>query len=219
MFNRTRRMTVSLSFIALFFLLTILVLHQPHWFQRMDRLFWNLPQMRTALGDQIMLGIASTATILPITGLFLLLGIYLWKKQQRVWAIWGIGNLIVVSGIGQVMKWLIQRPRPVLEAGMVRDSYSFPSGHTLLAVTLVTTCLLFTRFLFKKKGLLAILGGSFILLVVFSRFYLGVHYPSDTLASICLASGITLMTYEWTERILTSKSNNLSDKFKQRRRP
>ena len=67
-----------------------------------------------------MLGIASTATILPITGLFLLLGIYLWKKQQRVWAIWGIGNLIVVSGIGQVMKWLIQRPRPVLEAGMVR---------------------------------------------------------------------------------------------------
>ena len=204
MFNRTRR---------------ILVLHQPHWFQRMDRLFCNLPQMRTALGDQIMLGIASTATILPITGLFLLLGIYLWKKQQRVWAIWGIGNLIVVSGIGQVMKWLIQRPRPVLEAGMVRDSYSFPSGHTLLAVTLVTTCLLFTRFLFKKKGLLAILGGSFILLVIFSRFYLGVHYPSDTLASICLASGITLMTYEWTERILTSKSNNLSDKFKQRRRP
>ncbi len=95
-----------------------------------------------------MLAIASTATILPITGLFLLLGIYLWKKQQRVWAIWGIGNLIVVSGIGQVMKWLIQRPRPVLEAGMVRDSHSFPSGHTLLAVTLVTTCLLFTRFLF-----------------------------------------------------------------------
>ena len=166
-----------------------------------------------------MLGIASTATILPITGLFLLLGIYLWKKQQRVWAIWGIGNLIVMSGIGQVMKWLIQRPRPVLEAGMVRDSYSFPSGHTLLAVTLVTTCLLFTRFLFKKKGLLVILGGSFIFLVIFSRFYLGVHYPSDTLASICLASGITLMTYEWTERILTSKSNNLSDKFKQRRRP
>lgn len=49
MFNRTHRMTVSLSFIALFFLLTILVLHQPHWFQRIDRLFWNLPQMRTAL--------------------------------------------------------------------------------------------------------------------------------------------------------------------------
>lgn len=218
MFNRTRRMTVSLSFIALFFLLTILVLQQPHWFQRMDRLFWKLPQMRTPLGDQIILGIASTATILPITGLFLLLGIYLWKKQQRVWAIWGIGNLIVVSGVGQVVKWLIQRPRPVLEAGMVRDSYSFPSGHTLLAVTLVTTCLL-TRFLFKKKGLLAILGGSFILLVIFSRFYLGVHYPSDTLASICLASGITLMTYEWTEMIFTSKSKNLSDKSKQRRRP
>ena len=140
------------------------------------------------------------------------------EKQQRVWAIWGIGNLIVVSGIGQVMKWLIQRPRPVLEAGMVRDSHSFPSGHTLLAVTLVTTCLLFTRFLFKKK----VCWLSSAALSFFSnifRFYLGVHYPSDTLASICLASGITLMTYEWTERILTSKSNNLSDKFKQRRRP
>ena len=70
----------------------------------------------------------------------------------------GNRNLIVVSGIGQVMKWLIQRPRPVLEAGMVRDSHSFPSGHTLLLLQLVTTCLLFTRFLFKKKGLLAILG-------------------------------------------------------------
>lgn len=214
MFNQSRRMTVSLSFIGLFLLLTILVLQPPGWFQRLDHLFWNLPQMRTALGDHIMLGIAAIATILPITGLVLLLGIFLWKKKQQVWAIWGAGNLIVVSGIGQVMKWLIQRPRPVLEAGMSRDSYSFPSGHTLLAVTLVTTSLLLARFLVKKNLLLAVLGGCFVIAVIFSRFYLGVHYLSDTLASICLASGVTLMTYEWTERILMSKTNGSFDKSK-----
>ena len=49
--------------------------------------------------------------------------LFMEKSSNEFWAIWGIGNLIVVSGIGQVMKWLIQRPRPVLEAGMVRDSH------------------------------------------------------------------------------------------------
>ena len=217
MFNRTHRMTVSLSFIALFFIddpslasATLVSKDRPtllefasdaHCFRRPNHV-----GHRFDCYD-------------PTNNWFIsAFGHLFMEKQQRVWAIWGIGNLIVVSGIGQVMKWLIQRPRPVLEAGMVRDSHSFPSGHTLLAVTLVTTCLLFTRFLFKKK-VCWLSSAALSFLVIFSRFYLGVHYPSDTLASICLASGITLMTYEWTERILTSKSNNLSDKFKQRRRP
>ena len=60
MFNRTRRMTVSLSFIALFFI-DDPSLASATLVSKDGPTLLNLPQMRTALGDQIMLGIASTA--------------------------------------------------------------------------------------------------------------------------------------------------------------
>ena len=216
MFHQSRRLTISFLLMAFFLLLTVLVLQQPHWFRNLDQLFWFLPQLRTPLGDQIILGFAAIATILPTTAVSVLLSIYLWRKKQRVWAIWVLGNLFLVSGIGQGVKWLVQRPRPAIEGGMIRDSYSFPSGHTLLATTLVITCLLLARFLVKKKATLSLIGSGFLLAVIFSRFYLGVHYPSDTLASLCLASGVTGMTYEGT-RLFLNRGRGV-DKPMQRRR-
>jgi len=65
-------------------------------------------------------------------------------------------------------------------------SYSFPSGHAMAAVAVygVLALLLWQR---GKRGW-AVLAGAWVPLVAISRVYLGVHYPSDVLASLALGT-------------------------------
>ena len=56
------------------------------------------------------------------------------------------------------------------------QGYSFPSGHSTNAVTLYTSIGKYT-----KKMILMVLGVVLPLLVGFSRFALGVHYPTDVI--------------------------------------
>ncbi len=54
-----------------------------------------------------------------------------------------MGNMIIISGVGQVIKKFVDRPRPEFADSMERASASFPSGHTLLATTLIISLLFF----------------------------------------------------------------------------
>lgn len=67
------------------------------------------------------------------------------------------------------------------------DRYSFPSGHTLHAVSFT---ILFTHF--EPQLLLACV--PFALLVAASRVVLGLHYPSDVLAGAALGAGLATLS-------------------------
>jgi undecaprenyl-diphosphatase len=67
------------------------------------------------------------------------------------------------------------------------DEYSFPSGHTLHAVA-------FTLIAVYYYPALAALLLPFTLLVAASRVVLGLHYPSDVLASIVIGSAIASLS-------------------------
>jgi undecaprenyl-diphosphatase len=93
---------------------------------------------------------------------------------------------IVATGLfgTLVYKWLkgkTLRPRPyqVLQdvwlTGKPLDYFSFPSGHTLHAVTFTWMTLTY----FPSLALLVI---PFSIMVAMSRVVLGLHYPSDVLA-------------------------------------
>ena len=77
---------------------------------------------------------------------------------------------------------------------MELNSLSFPSGHSTSSTILYLSLALIFIKLMKKNTytpiLVAIVG---ILFIVISRIYLGVHYPTDTIAGVSLGSVIVLI--------------------------
>lgn len=117
-------------------------------------------------------------SMLAIVALF-----WLWNKKNYIFPF-----LVSVGGgfvTGTVGKYLWHRARPEDVAVYLEKSWSFPSGHSILAVTLYGFLIYFFWKYFKKwknKINALFLGLLIISLIGFSRLYLGVHYPSDVWA-------------------------------------
>jgi undecaprenyl-diphosphatase len=96
-----------------------------------------------------------------------------------------------------IYKWLKQktlRPRPCAQFGQIHcltaplDRFSFPSGHTLHAVT-------FSLVAIYYYPMLASLLIPFTLAVAISRLVLGLHYPTDVLAGFVLGGLVAGLSF------------------------
>jgi undecaprenyl-diphosphatase len=113
---------------------------------------------------------------------------FLLRRRRRVAVLVAIA-LVGAGLIDSSLKLLYARTRP---AAFFSDypsptSYSFPSGHTLFATTFFggLAVLLWPRLRHPTARVLVWLACSaLILLIGFSRVYLGVHYPSDVLGGL-----------------------------------
>jgi membrane-associated phospholipid phosphatase len=113
---------------------------------------------------------------------------YLWMKYLRYWV---LILAITVPGGGLLnvgLKILFARARPHLDNPiLVLHTFSFPSGHTMLATVFYGTLCVLTfsrRSDWKVRAVSLLLAFVMIALVGFSRMYLGVHYLSDVLGAI-----------------------------------
>lgn len=120
---------------------------------------------------------------------------------------------VSVAG-GEIFVWLvkilIKRPRPPLVNALAPEtSYSFPSGHSFVAISFYGLLIYFLMRFVKSKALktvLTIFGVFIILAIGFSRIYLGAHWPSDVLASY--ASGAAWLTVLITSIEIRKKFKN-----------
>jgi undecaprenyl-diphosphatase len=117
-----------------------------------------------------------------------LLAVAVFVFYRRGWRLSAV--LLVVSTGGSVvlttvLKGVFQRARPeLIESGYQASFYSFPSGHATVAVGLygMLTVILAYRLRGAARWAVAACGLLLVLLIGFSRLYLGVHYPTDILA-------------------------------------
>lgn len=133
-----------------------------------------------------------------------------WVKVSGKWR----DPLLLVSAmamstvIAVVVKTIVARPRPTASLQVIpglETSYSFPSGHTAGAATLVLVAayLLWRHrrggralawWLVASAAIIALVGGS--------RLYLGYHFVTDVLAGACLGVvtlGLVVAASRWLD--------------------
>lgn len=99
-------------------------------------------------------------------------------------------NLAGAFALNQALKFLIQRPRPDGFQLVVESGYSFPSGHSMVAMAFYGFIVYLVWHYEGNRALRWARCILFSLLIVWigvSRIYLGVHYASDVVAGLLIS--------------------------------
>ena len=102
------------------------------------------------------------------------------------------------------LKHLYQRPRPDILHLVEEKGFSFPSGHSLAVTLLIGSLIIILGQRVKNTTIkLALQGllGLYLISVLVSRVYLGVHYPSDVLASLCVGLGVLFIEFPFYDKL------------------
>lgn len=126
-------------------------------------------------------------------------------KDKRMWAVkTGITlqSAWMAANVAHSIKMTVKRNRPYTQAidftySKRDDVYSFFSGHSALAASLVTSALLMRNPETKINGKLWVAGGLLAGgATMYLRFHAGKHYPSDILAGLIVGAGIAVLNYK-----------------------
>lgn len=137
----------------------------------------------------------------------------LWIKNKKIYI-----KPLLLSIIGSEIftflgKFLLHRSRPDV-ALYTENSFSFPSGHATIAISFygfLTYLLIRNISKWKNKINIFFIGVAIIILIGFSRLYLGVHYLSDVLGGY-LSGGIWLIVAISISEYLISKKQKIKYK-------
>ena len=149
-------------------------------------------RLHSPLLDWVMRGASIIGGTVVVTLICLILGAIFWRRKQRVYftalAITAIGG----TGLNLLIKQLFDRQRPQLwqiTTGEPNTS-SFPSGHAMLSLVIYGfICYLLARHFRRWRWWIVSLIIGLIVLIGFSRVYLGVHWFTDIIAG--QAAGLT----------------------------
>lgn len=148
---------------------------------RIDHLLQQLmAQFRHPMLDFIALFCDWFGSDVRVYGVFLL--VFFIPKKTRRFAILALFAVLLATLIVAYMKVTFNRPRPFVTQGKIPlihvdlSEYfvSFPSGHTVAIASIVGVY----YFYFKRH---LFIGIGCILIMAWSRMYLNMHYPFDTL--------------------------------------
>lgn len=139
------------------------------------------------LVDGFWLVITNLASPLFILVLLVVLLIIIRNKKYGILLFLNTINIFLLN---QILKYIFTRPRPFDLMLIEETGYSFPSGHTMMALAFYGFLIyvIWQLNLSKRmKKLLTIILVILIPLIGLSRIYLGVHYPSDILGGFMAA--------------------------------
>lgn len=115
--------------------------------------------------------------------------LFLFIKNKKI-GLSIISNIVIITVLNQLLKRILQRPRPTEFRIVEETGYSFPSGHSMVSMAfygyLIYLIYRYIKNKYVKWTLITILS-ILICLIGISRIYLGVHYTSDVLGGFLLS--------------------------------
>ena len=201
-FRRPSKTTIAVSILLLALATVIfLKLADDVWFR--EGFWWDAPVMLAVHRfsspplDALVMALTTTGgRLLPL--IFIGTAVVLCKKERPTELVALTVSVIGSFAVNMVLKWLFARPRPAVFPPLtVETTYSFPSGHAMMAMAFYGLLAVFL-WEYRRRGA-AILSAGWVAVIAFSRIYLGVHYPSDVLGA--LAVGLFwLIVVAWGHR-------------------
>lgn len=156
---------------------------------RLDSMAYSIfvVRLRRPWLTDVMEGISSLAS--PIVLLMMLLLVAAFAPGRRP-GLCATINLASALAINQILKYVVQRPRPDGFQLVSEIGYSFPSGHSMVSMAFYGLCAWMVWHYERDRVMKWVWCSCFALaicLVGVSRIYLGVHYASDVLAGFCVS--------------------------------
>ena len=159
-----------------------------------EEMLVRILSLRTPLWNEVFQVITQMGSywfvaIMMAAGAILLFRMIDWRTSAVYVTLVGAG-----SGLSELLKLLIARPRPALLLNLSGEGYSYPSAHTMAAICCYLGLAWFISRKYRSRPLrwaMLTVAGAVVSLVGFSRMYLGWHYPTDVLGSVIM--GLSLL--------------------------
>ena len=117
-------------------------------------------------------------------------------------------NLAIITALNQLLKNILQRPRPTEYRIIEETGYSFPSGHSMISMAFYGYLIyLIYKYVKNKyvKWTSMVLLSLLICSIGISRIYLGVHYTSDVLGGFLISISYLVMYISAVNKFLIEK--------------
>lgn len=163
---------------------------------------------------KVITNLSSAYVLIAIT-----IGTLLFIKNKKV-GLCVASNLIITTLLNQLLKYIIQRPRPDGYRLIAESGYSFPSGHSMVSMAFYGLIIYLIWKMVKNKKIKYIscgILGLLIPMIGFSRIYLGVHYASDVIGGFAISIVYLLLFTNITKSILQLEKEK-KDKMKNKRK-
>ena len=137
--------------------------------------------------DWVMLALPWTGTNLTILPILVAVALWLWRWRQRA----DLAVQLVTVSLGSlimnaVLKDVFNRPRPALWEHRGQFAWaSYPSGHAIVCTAVYFSVALMLR---RERGWRwpFAVAGTLAIISLYSRLYLGVHWPTDVIGGLAI---------------------------------
>ena len=116
--------------------------------------------------------------------------------------------MVIITVLNQLLKRILQRPRPTEFRIIEETGYSFPSGHSMVSMAFYGYLIyLIYKYVENRyvKWISIVLLSVLICSIGVSRIYLGVHYTSDVLGGFLVSISYLILFISTVNKFFIEK--------------
>lgn len=187
--------TVGMLFLILFGILAWGVHLDSDWVTAFD-LAW-IERIQASISDgktALLIKLTDLGSMKLVIVLTIIIAIVLFFKRKYADGLWFGGTILFCAAIGgKVLKKIFDRDRPEFLQLVKKTNESFPSGHataTTIFYGFIGLILVLSLAQIWKKLIVGFITLTLIGFILFTRVYLGVHFPTDVVGGFLYGGAV-----------------------------